>query len=129
MLWLRACLHWNTLLFALLACTTDACASVACTHVPLISAESFASLTSLSDVFQLVAACYPWVSLAFAADVENWSWDAMDMESERELCQLPLPEHPTIPTLRRLISFGAHSISGKERVWMAKRRTKSTQMQ
>ena len=37
---LRACLHWNALLFALLACTIDVCASVACAHVPVISAES-----------------------------------------------------------------------------------------
>ena len=43
--------------------------------------------------FQPVAACHTWVSLAIAADAENWSWYAMDMDPERELSQLPLPEH------------------------------------
>ena len=105
MLWLRACLHWNKLLFALHACTIDVWASVACAHVPLISAASFALLISLSDVFQPVAACHTWVSLAIAADVEKWSWDAMDMESERELCQFPLPER------RRYQRYSARSLS------------------
>ena len=85
MLWLRACLHWNALLFALLACTFAVRASIACAHAPLISADSFALLTSISDVFQPVAVCHTWVSLVITADDENCPWNAWEMGPEREL--------------------------------------------
>ena len=89
---MRVCLHWNALLFALVACTIDVCASVACAHVQLIYAESFALITFLSDVFQQVAACHTWSSSVIAVDVENCPWHAMEMELEREPWQLSLPE-------------------------------------
>ena len=98
MLWLRPCSHWKALLFALLACTIDVCASSACVHASLISADSFALLTSLSNVFQLVTACHTWMSIAITADDETCPWNATKMEPERELSQLPLPGTPTTST-------------------------------
>ena len=43
--------------------------------------------------FRPVAACHTCVSLAITADVENCQWNAMEMEAERELRQLALPEN------------------------------------
>ena len=72
-------MHWYALLFAVLACTISA--SVACAHVQLIYAESFALLTFLSDVFQPVAACHTCRELSVACRGNG---------SEREPWQLSL---------------------------------------
>ena len=85
MLWLRARLHWNALLFALLSCATDVSASVACAQVQL---ENLALLTYHSDVFQMVAACF----VSYYSCRRELSVACHGVEMERELWQLPLAQ-------------------------------------
>ena len=62
-------------------------------NAQMIYADSLALLTFLSDVFQPVPACSTWVSSAIRADVEDCQENALEKESDRELCQLPLREN------------------------------------